>query len=244
MSGGITRREFQSMVGGVVAASVLKGAGLPAWSGASAKAAPAVVRGDGAKGPYNILFVFADQERFFPAWPRGFSLPAHERMQRTGTRFLNHYTSSTMCTSSRAVMMTGLQVPDNGMYENCDVPYIDNLSTGIPTIGHMLRKGGYYCAYKGKWHLTKEFDQKVADRLFTTEMEAYGFSNYASPGDVVGHTQGGYQFDHLIGGSVVTWLRRHGSALSGQGKPWSLTVSLVNPHDVMYFNTDAPGESV
>ena len=28
------------------------------------------------------------------------------------------------------------------------------------------------------------------------------------------------------------------------GTPWALVVSLVNPHDVMYFNTDAPGERV
>ncbi len=235
---GLTRRDFQRLSAGALAAPLLAGcAGSPA---------PAPVRkAAGAKGAPNILFVFSDQERYFPAWPAGFTLPAHERLRRTGTRFLNHYTSSTMCTSSRAVIMTGLQVPDNGMYENCDVPYISNLSTKIPTIGHMLRKAGYYAAYKGKWHLTKEFDQKeTPDRLFTTEMQEYGFSDYASPGDVVGHTQGGYQFDHLIAGSVVTWLRRKGSVLSEQGKPWALSVSLVNPHDVMYFNTDAPGEKV
>jgi len=39
-------------------------------------------------------------------------------------------------------------------------------------------------------------------------------------------------------------LRRVGQPLSEQGKPWSLFVSLVNPHDVMYFNTDAPGQKV
>ena len=236
---GLTRRDFQQLSAGALAVPFL---GACAASPAPAEA-PAIRSGRRSERP-NILFVFADQERFFPSWPTGFTLPAHERLQRTGTRFLNHYTSSTMCTSSRAVMMTGLQVPDNGMYENCDVPYISNLSPKLPNIGHMLRKAGYYTAYKGKWHLTKEFDQKVADRLFTTEMEEYGFSDYASPGDVVGHTHGGYEFDHLIAGSVVTWLRRKGSVLAEQGKPWSLTVSLVNPHDVMYFNTDAPGEKV
>jgi arylsulfatase len=238
----MSRRQFSLLSAGALAAPL---AGCGTTGSPAVPAAPAAAGLKAGEGGYNILFVFADQERFFPKWPAGFSLPAHERMQRTGTRFLNHYTSSTMCTSSRAVIMTGLQVPDHKMYENCDVPYVQNLSTKIPTIGHMLRKAGYYTAYKGKWHLTKEFDQKAAvDRLFTTEMEAYGFSDYASPGDVVGHTQGGYQFDHLIAGSVITWLRRKGSVLSEQGKPWSLAVSLVNPHDVMYFNTDKPGEHV
>ena len=114
----------------------------------------------------------------------------------------------------------------------------------MPTIGHMLRKAGYYTAYKGKWHLNKEFDTHEPDRLFTKEMDAYGFSDYVSPGDLIAHTLGGYEFDHLIAGSAISWLRRVGRPLSSQGKPWSLFVSLVNPHDIMYFNTDAPGQKV
>ena len=35
-----------------------------------------------------------------------------------------------------------------------------------------------------------------------------------------------------------------GRPLSDDGKPWALTVSLVNPHDIMYFNTDVPGQAV
>lgn len=149
-----------------------------------------------------------------------------------------------MCTSSRSVLMTGLQTANNRMFENADLPWIKDLSTDIPTIGHMLRKAGYYTAYKGKWHLTKAFDQEAADRLLNKEMEAYGFADFNSPGDLVGHQLGGYRFDHLIAGSAITWLRNKGRPLSDDGKPWSLTVSLVNPHDVMYFNTDAPGEKV
>jgi len=45
---------------------------------------------------------------------------------------------------------TGLQNADNGMFENTDVPYVKNLSTKNPDIGHMLRQAGYYTAYKGK----------------------------------------------------------------------------------------------
>lgn len=142
-------------------------------------------------------------------------------------------------------MMTGLQTADNGMSENLDVPWVKDLSTRIPTIGHLLRKAGYYTAYKGKWHLTRAFDQEFPPKqLFTNEMEAYGFSDYASPGDVVGHTLGGYTFDHIIAGSAISWLRRMACALRDDGTPWALTVSLVNPHDIMYFNTDAPGQNV
>ncbi|MGH8581612.1 MAG: sulfatase-like hydrolase/transferase, partial [Gammaproteobacteria bacterium] len=54
----------------------------------------------------------------------------------------------------------------------------------------------------------------------------------------------GYSDRLLVAGSAVTWLRRNGGPLTDERKPWALFVSLVNPHDVMYFNTDAPGEKV
>lgn len=192
----------------------------------------------------NILFIFTDQERYEANRPTGLSLPAHERLQKTGVTLRNHYCPAVMCTSSRAVLLTGLQTPDNRMFENCDMPWVKNLSTKIPTIGHMLRKAGYYAAYKGKWHLNRKFDSEEPDRLFTKEMDEYGFSDYFSPGDIIGHTLGGYQFDPLIASSAITWLRRNGRPLTDDNKPWALFVSLVNPHDVMYFNTDRPGQRV
>jgi arylsulfatase len=169
---------------------------------------------------HNVLFIFTDQERCLPNTPSELDLPGHERLQRTGVSFDRHYVAATMCTSSRAVLLTGLQTPDNGMFENVDLPWAPSLSPTIPTFGHMLQKGGYYAAYKGKWHLNRVFDQNDPDRLFTREMEQYGFSDYASPGDLVGHTLGGYQFDPLISASAITWLRRRGRPLSDEGKPW------------------------
>lgn len=193
---------------------------------------------------YNILFIFTDQERYSRPRPAGLHLPGHDRLERTGVTFTNHYVGAVMCSSSRAILLTGLQTPDNGVFENLNVPWVPNMSTSIPTIGHMLRKAGYYTAYKGKWHLTRDFDQREPDRLFTKEMEQYGFSDYASPGDVVGHTLGGYQFDDLIADSAIAWLRRKGRPLNEERTPWCLTVSLVNPHDIMYFNTDSPGQHI
>ena len=193
---------------------------------------------------HNILFVFTDQQRYIERWPRGLTLPGQERLARSGVTFHRHYGPAVMCTSSRAVMLTGLQTPDNRMFENADMAYVKPLSTDVPTIGHMLRKAGYTTAYKGKWHLNAEFDREQADRLFTKEMDAYGFADYAWVGDAIAHTQGGYAFDHAIGGSAVSWLRRRGRPLADERKPWALFVSFINPHDIMYFNTDAPGESV
>ncbi len=226
-----SRRAFLRQAPAVIAGAAFLG---------SAVATPARA----ARNAYNILFIFTDQERYSRPTPPGLSLPGHDRLQRTGVAFTNHYVGAVMCSSSRAILLTGLQTPDNGVFENLNVPWVPNMSTAIPTIGHMLRKAGYYTAYKGKWHLAREFDQHEPDRLFTKEMEPYGFADYASPGDIVGHTLGGYQFDDLIADSAIAWLRRKGRPLNDDGKPWCLTVSLVNPHDIMYFSTDAPGKPV
>lgn len=241
-AGPVSRREFLSSVAAGVPLAPLVGsalAGCAQTMSAGGKAGPS----SPGRGGHNIVFIFTDQERYFRQWPSGYTLPGRERLQQTGVTFHNHYCPATMCTSSRSVLMTGLQTADNRMFENTELPWIKDLSTAIPTIGHMLRKAGYYTAYKGKWHLNRGFDRQ-ADRLLNTEMEVYGFADYHSPGDIVGHQLGGYQFDHLIAGSAITWLRNHGRPLNDEGKPWALVVSLVNPHDIMYFNADAPGERV
>jgi arylsulfatase len=241
---GISRRDLILTAPAGLAAASLAGAGL--LNGRAARAAREPIRtGERGDRGLNILFVFTDQERDFSRWPAGLDLPGHERLAVTGTRFQAHHIGATMCTSSRSIMMTGLQTAVNGMYENLDVPWVRDLSPDVPTIGHMLRQAGYYTAYKGKWHLTRAFDQQFPpERLFTREMEAYGFADYVSPGDIVGHTLGGYEFDQLISGSAISWLRRVGRPLSDDGRPWALTVGLVNPHDIMYFNTDLPGQNV
>jgi arylsulfatase len=203
-----------------------------------------------AGGPYNILFILTDQERHFRPneLPRGYRLPAHERLAKQGIVFENHRINSCVCTSSRSVLYTGRHIQQTRMFDNTNFPWIDSMSTEIKTVGDLLREAGYYTAYKGKWHLTKEFEtiNKLAapEKIFTKEMEAYGFSDYLGIGDIIAHTQGGYLHDGMIAASAASWLHGRGAELAQQGKAWFLAVNLVNPHDVMFYNTDRPGEHV
>ncbi|MBR1148544.1 sulfatase-like hydrolase/transferase [Bradyrhizobium sp. AUGA SZCCT0431] len=200
--------------------------------------------------PYNILFLLVDQERLFRPGelPAGYRLPAHERLMKRGTTFVNHRIGSCVCTPSRSVLYTGRHIQHTKMFDNTNFPWIESMSTEIPTLGDMMRDAGYYTAYKGKWHLTREFEtvneHGHLTKIFTEEMEAYGFADYFGVGDIIAHTRGGYLHDAIIAAMGVNWLRGKARDLSQEGKPWFLAVNLVNPHDVMYYNTDAPGTVV
>lgn len=124
-------------------------------------------------------------------------------------------------------------------------------------MGHMMRELGYYTAYKGKWHLTREIDQPVAGKSVEEMdlgeiptprlheiMEKYGFSDYHGIGDVIGKSKGGYFFDSVTTGQTISWLRNTGRPLNDENKPWFAAVNLVNPHDVMFIDTDEHGEQV
>jgi len=164
-------------------------------------------------GPYNILFILTDQERFFRPGelPKDYHLPAHERLTKKGIVFENHQVNSCVCTPSRSVLYTGRHIQHTKMFDNTNFPWISSMATDIPTLGHMLRAAGYYTAYKGKWHLTKEFETVnslgTPEKIFTKEMDAYGFSDYFGVGDIIAHTRGGYLHDGIISAMGVNWLR-------------------------------------
>lgn len=75
-------------------------------------------------------------------------------------------------------------------------------------------------------------------------MEKYGFSDYHGIGDIIGHSKGGYFYDSTTTAQTINWLRCKGQPLNDQHKPWFLAVNLVNPHDVMFIDTDKEGEKV
>jgi arylsulfatase len=241
------RDALKALAAGTVAAA--EATSLFAAAATATAATPRIDAGKPA-GPYNILFILTDQERFFRPGelPAGYRLPARERLAERGTVFENHQINSCVCTPSRSVIYTGRHIQQTKMFDNTNFPWISSMSTDLPTVGHMLRAAGYYTAYKGKWHLTKEFETVntlgTPEKIFTKEMEAYGFSDYFGVGDIIAHTRGGYLHDGIISAMGVNWLRGRGMDLAAQGKPWFLAVNLVNPHDIMYLDTDRPGEQV
>ena len=241
----LTRRELLQSTG---MTTLALGTGMMSSDVASAQTPTTKVGTH--EGPFNILFVLTDQERYFRPGelPPGYKLPGRDSLKRRGVTFTNHQTNSMVCTSSRSVIYTGQHIQHTRLFDNMDCPWMRNVNLDVPTIGDMLGQAGYYPAYMGKWHLSRELGTHNEFALpqveLTRVIESFGFKDYVGIGDVIGHTQGGYINDEMIGAQAQRWLRLRGKPMNQRKEPWYLAVNIVNPHDVMFYNTDEPGRHV
>jgi len=176
----------------------------------------------------NILVLCMDQWDAHMELPGEVRFPALERLASQGVSYDRAYCTVPVCTPSRATMWTGLHAKRTGLWDNTNFAWIDELSPEIPTLGHLLREQGYYTAFKGKWHLSEVAHTEDA-------LERYGFSDCQHWGDMWGAPLEGAKLDGAAAFEAIDWLEHTAPRLE---QPWLLVCSLVNPHDVMFVQTD------
>lgn len=202
---------------------------------------------DAPPGGYNILFILVDQEHFFEEWP--FPVPGREWIKKNGITFNNHQGAASVCSPARSTIYSGLHIPHTGVFDNANALWQRDMSTGVKTIGHRMAELGYHAAYQGKWHLSVNLDQ-VEEAIdaplleYRKIIESYGFDDFFGVGDINDTTLGGYNYDDTTTAFVTRWFRTKAQDLAEAGKPWYLAVNFVNPHDVMYFDSDLPGQTL
>ena len=180
-------------------------------------------------GRPNILVLCMDQWQTHMRLPEAVQFPAMMRLEAQGVSFDRQYCTVPICTPSRATMWTGVHAKHTGLWDNTNFAWIGELSQDIPTIGHLLRDQGYYTAFKGKWHLSTVPTSENA-------LERYGFSDFQQWGEMFGAPLEGAMLDNTATFEAVDWLEHKAPTLD---RPWLLVCSLVNPHDVMFLQTDA-----
>jgi arylsulfatase A-like enzyme len=248
-SKGLSRRDFLQTAG---VATLALGSGSISLTPEPAQAkqsAPNKTKPGGPVTPnrYNVLFILTDQERYNPELMGTGHWPGRDRLAKIGTTFENHQVCSMVCTPSRSVIFTGQHIQHTKMFDNTNFPWVENMSFDIPTIGHMMRDAGYYSTYQGKWHLNRQIHEhfppgKPLQLVGYDTMDKYGFSDFTGIGDIVGDTLGGYHTDQFVTATAQAWLRRKGKPLNDENQPWFMAFNLVNPHDVMFYDTDKPGQ--
>ncbi|UAW99050.1 sulfatase-like hydrolase/transferase [Halopseudomonas nanhaiensis] len=185
----------------------------------------------------NILLIVTDQERAYADLPPQLDLPGHEALLASGVSLGNFHVNTTPCSPSRSTMFTGQHTQHTRVTANLGLPPFRELSSDLPTIGHMLRGQGYYTAYKGKWHLshiaeTGNLTYGVVNPTIDA-LEPFGFSEYNLHGDPHGSHLTGFVFDKLTASDTAAWLHKH----AGDTDPWFLAVNFVNPHDIMFYSS-------
>ncbi|WP_327144280.1 sulfatase-like hydrolase/transferase [Nocardia sp. NBC_01327] len=202
-------------------------AGAAVAAGAAVGARPAAARAGSADRP-NILVVIVDEMRA-PQWFPDTQeldrlLPNIARIRQRAVSFDRYYTASNACTPARGTMLTGLYSHQTGVMLTAGNS-VSTLSPGFPTWGTMLRDQGYATHWYGKWHLSDHADTVPGG------METYGFDGgtYPSPNGGAGV---GLKADPGTATQFVEWLDGNAG-----GSPWCTTVSFLNPHDILYWNS-------
>lgn len=111
---------------------------------------PALAQGAPGKKRPNILFIMSDDHAAHAISAYGSRInktPNLDRLATEGVRFENVFVTNSICTPSRACIVSGMFSCQNG------VPVFNDISTKIKTIGGVMRDAGYFTALLGKWHL-------------------------------------------------------------------------------------------
>jgi arylsulfatase A-like enzyme len=98
----------------------------------------------------NILFIFSDDHAQHAISAYGSKVnvtPNIDRIAAGGARFLNSFVTNSICTPSRATLITGQYSHLNG------VPVFNRFDGSRDNVAKHLQAGGYHTGMIGKWHL-------------------------------------------------------------------------------------------
>lgn len=180
-----------------------------------------------AAASQNILLILADDLGCNDLGIEGslfYETPHLDHFALSGARFTQGYAGSSVCSPSRACIMTGKATPRHGITDwigaksandwtddnnrVMSVEYIHNLPQREITMAEALRDAGYKTFFAGKWHLGSEGSWP----------EDHGF-------DV---NKGGWKVGHPDGGYFSPWINpRLKNGPDGQPLPFRLADETV-----------------
>ena len=190
-------------------------------------ALPALALAAPAKRP-NILFILTDDQRWDAlslAGHRHLRTPHIDRLGREGVHFRNAFCTTSLCSPSRASILSGLYAHAHGVTNN-----FTEYPAALQSFPRVLQAAGYDTAYIGKWHMGEENDEprpgfnwfvthKGQGKYFDTEFNLNGRRREVVKG----------YYTHVVTDLAEEWLRR-----PRDGKPWLLMIGHKAPHS-FYF---------
>lgn len=108
--------------------------------------------------PKNVIFILSDDHRydymgFHPDGPDFLETPAMDRMAEEGVHLANAFVSTSLCSPSRASILTGQYPFRHRVVDNNNI-----MPEGTPLVSEALQNAGYQTGYFGKWHIGHDHD--------------------------------------------------------------------------------------
>ena len=176
-----------------------------------------------AKQP-NVLFILCDDIR-----PQGLGCygsehvktPNIDRLAKEGVRFVNGFCTTSLCSPSRASILSGVYAHKHGVTNN-----FTEYPASMESFPGVLQKAGYATAYIGKYHMGEDNDEprpgfdwfvthKGQGKYYDTEWNINGTGRKVIKG----------YYTSIVTDMTLDWLKTdHG------GKPWCMFLGHKAPH--------------
>ena len=174
--------------------------------------------------PRNVILILSDDHRydfmgFHPGAPRWLKTPAMDRMAAGGAHIENAFVTTSLCSPSRASILTGQYAHRHGVVDNTS-PIPD----GTVFFPQYLQQAGYRTAYIGKWHMGEEAESDQPRAGFDHWISFRGQGVYSDPVlNINGERRQlqGYTTD-ILTDAAISWLQ---SQRDGSGRPYFLYLS-------------------
>lgn len=180
----------------------------------------------------NILFVMTDQQTVSALSCAGnpyVKTPSLDQLAARGVRFTQSYAANPLCVPSRASIFSSRMPHELGIYGNTMDAVLE--TKGVPTMGELFQAAGYETAYAGKWHVHDAFPayNKKGGKIpgFTVLPQA---GKDPRQGDKKSEEKAP-QCDPYAADAAIKFLQQ------SHAKPFFLTLSLLNPHDICEFSS-------
>ena len=118
-----------------------------------------------AKRP-NILFMLTDDQRWDAIGLGGskhLRTPHMDRLGKEGVYFRNAFCTTSLCSPSRASLLSGLYAHAHGVVDN-----FTEYPAGLNSFPIVLQSAGYDTGYIGKWHMDEAAAVHLAWHLRST----------------------------------------------------------------------------